>query len=146
MVADAATKNQQTFLDHGLAPDFITQLRADITLLTTSNAAQNAAVTQRATATSGIKDTNKVAHDILALLNSAIVPALKGNAPLLAGWKAAKKISTPTALPAQPTGLAPESPAVPTTTPSAAPATPPSTTPGTAAAAAPAVQAATPAA
>jgi hypothetical protein len=47
MLADAAAKNEKTFIDHGMAPDFPAELRADITVLTTSKAAQAQAVTQR---------------------------------------------------------------------------------------------------
>ena len=135
-----------------MATDFLAQLRADLALLTTSQAAQNQALVQRATATKGIADSSKVARSILVLLNAAIVPALKTNQPLLAGWKAAKSVTTTTPLPPQPVGLAPATsatpvtPVAPATTPSAGSAPPPSSTPGTAAAAAPAVQTAKPAA
>lgn len=134
-LADSAAKNEKALLDHGMPTDFLVQLRAAITQLTASKAAQGQNVAQRQTATKGIKDTNKVGHDVLALLNSIIAPALKHNTPLLAGWKAAKKVvATLTSLPPQPTGLAPAS------TPTAAPTG--ATTPAPATAVTPAPQAA----
>ena len=106
-LADSATKYEKQLLAHGMPTDFLARLRAAIAQLATSKAAQGQNLAQRQTATKGIKDTNKIGHDVLFQLNANIEPALKHNTPLLAGWKAAKKIVTATSLPPQPTGLAP---------------------------------------
>jgi hypothetical protein len=105
-LADAAAKYESTFVSGGLAPDFLTQLRAAIAQLNASKVSRDGNLGQRAAATKGIADSTKTANEVLVVLDSAISKALKGNASLLAGWKSTRKIAVATtALPAQPTGL-----------------------------------------
>jgi hypothetical protein len=139
-MADSATKYEKTLLGHGMATDFLTQMRAAIAQLTTTNDDRDRNVARREAATQGIKSTSAVAHEIVVNLDAIVLPALKTNPSALADWKASKRVTSPTALPAQPTGVAP---AAPTSTSAGAPAAvPPSTTPVVQ----PAVQAPTPAA
>jgi hypothetical protein len=140
-LADSAAKYEKTFLDGGMQVDFLAQMRAAIAQMATSKDAQDRNDSRHIAATQGIKDTDKIAHEVLAVLNSVIVPALKHNASLLADWKASKKIASVTPLPPQPTGL----PATSTVTPPVV-TTPAPTAPTATPAVAPAVQATKPAA
>ena len=136
-LVDTAAKYEKDFLAGGMAPDFLTQMRTAITQLTASKAAGDQAVSRRQAATKGIAQASLAARDAFVVLDSAIAPAVKHNAALLADWKASKKIvPTLTTVPPQPTGLAPATPATPASgpTPVVAPAAP------TAPAAAPASQ------
>src|SRR5258708_21942979 len=112
-LADAATKYEKTLLEHGMLPDFLTQMRAAIAQLTAANDARDRNVSRRQAATEGIKNTSKLARGVLVNLDSIIAPAFRHDTSLLAEWKASKRVTTQTPLPPQPTGLAPAS----TTTP-----------------------------
>ena len=139
-LVDTAAKYEKDFLAGGMAIDFLAQMRAAIAQLTASKAAGDQAVSRRQAATKGIAQASLAARDALVVLDSAIAPAVKHNASLLADWKASKKIvQTLTTLPPQPTGLAPATPTTPASDPTSvvAPAVP------TAPAAAPASQTAT---
>ena len=104
-LADSAAKYEKTLVAHGMATDFLTQLRAAIAQLSTSNDARNRNLSRREAATEGIKNTSTTARNVLVNLDAIIGPALKHNTPLLADWKASKRILSPTPLPPQPTGL-----------------------------------------
>jgi hypothetical protein len=147
-LVDTAAKYEKDFLAGGMATDFLAQMRAAIAQLTASKAAGDQAVSRRQAATQGIAQASKAARDAIVVLDSAIAPAVKQNASLLADWKASKKIvPTLTTLPPQPTGLAPATPTTPagSPTPVVAPA-PTAPTPSTNSAATPASPTATPAA
>jgi hypothetical protein len=147
-LVDTAAKYEKDFLAGGMAADFLAQMRAAIAQLTASKAAGDQAVSRRQAATKGIAQASLAARDAFVVLDSAIAPAVKHNASLLADWRASKKIVTATTLPPQPTGLAPATPTTPAAGPTpvvapvapSAPATPTAPTP------APASQPATPAA
>lgn len=132
-LADSAAKYEKTFLDGGMQADFLAQMRAAIAQMATSKDAQDRNDSRGIAATQGIKDTDKIAHEVLVVLDSMIVPVLKHNASLLADWKASKRIAGVTPLPPQPTGLPATStvippvvttpaPTAPTATPAVAPA------------------------
>jgi hypothetical protein len=112
-MADAATKYEKTLLEHGMATDFLTQMRAAIAQLTTSNDDRDRNISRREAATQGIKTMSAVGHEVVVNLDAIVLPALKTNPSALADWKASKRVTSPTALPAQPTGL----PSASTTTP-----------------------------
>jgi hypothetical protein len=106
-MADSATKYEKVFLDKGMPTDFLTQMRAAIAQMTASNDARDRNLSRREAATQGIKNTSQVAHEVLVNLDSIIGPALKHDPSMLADWKASKRVTVPTPLPPQPTGLAP---------------------------------------
>ena len=143
-LVDTAAKYETDFLTGGMAPDFLAQMRTAITQLTASKAAGDQAVSRRQAATQGIAQASLAARDAFVVLDSVIVPAIKQNSALLADWKSSKKIVANTTLPPQPVGLAPASPAAPTSapTPVAVPVAPVAPAP-TAPAVAPASQTAT---
>lgn len=106
-LADAATKYESTLLKQGMAPDLLVQMRAAIAQLSASNDARDRNVSRREAATEGIKNTSAIAKEVMVNLDSIIAPAIKTNTPLLADWRASKRVVSPTALPPQPTGVAP---------------------------------------
>jgi hypothetical protein len=134
-LVDTAAKYEKDFLLGGMATDFLAQMRTAIAQLTASKAAGDQAVSRRQAATNGIAQASLAARDAFVVLDSAIAPAVKKNAALLADWKSSKKIVASTTLPPQPVGLAPATPAAPAsaspavvspapTAPAAAPASP----------------------
>lgn len=108
-LVDAATKYESTLLKHGMATDLLVQMRAAIAQLTSSNDARDRNVSRRQAATEGIKNSSAVAREVLVNLDAIIAPAIQHDTPLLADWKASKRMVSPTVLPPQPTGLAPAS-------------------------------------
>ena len=115
-LAASAAKYEKVFVGKGMPADFVAQLSAAITQLKASRDSQAQAAVRSEAATKSITEANKNARDMLAVLDSVIVPAVRHNAALLADWKASKKIIGTTALPPQPTGL-PATQAPGTTTP-----------------------------
>jgi hypothetical protein len=124
--AEAATKDAQVFVDHGMPTDFLTQLQAEIALVTASADAQGRAIARRIAATAGCTAQAKAVKGNIGLLDGVIKPALKGNTALLADWQASKRIRQPavTPLPTGTTVVAPTTASAPTPTPATPPAPP----------------------
>jgi len=144
--ADAAEKYQAVFTDHGMAPDFVVQLRAAITAIGDSERAREALAANRSTETAAIKAADKAVRDAIGFIDAALRPLLKKDPALAAGWKTSKLIhqTVVTPLPTASTVVpASTAPAVPANT---APVVPASTTPVAPASTASASQPATPAA
>jgi len=120
-LAAAAAKYEKVFVGKGMAADFVAQMSAAITQLKASRDSQAAAAVKSEAATKAITAANKSARDMLAVLDSVIVPGVRHDAALLAEWKASKRIIGSTALPPQPTGL-PVTPAAAAGTTPVAPA------------------------
>jgi hypothetical protein len=91
-MADAAAPFVEVFIDAGLAPDFLEQLRqaADDMRRSLDDRAQH--VQKRVGATEGLKAAEKRGAGILRLLDGLVIPKLGTNDPLLAQWKSARKI------------------------------------------------------
>ena len=104
-LSDTAAKYEKTLTDGGMPLDFLAQMKSALGQLTASKDAQDRSIARRKAATQGITDTDKIGHEVLVVLDSVIAPTLKKNGPLLADWKASKKIAGATPLPPQPTGL-----------------------------------------
>jgi hypothetical protein len=136
-LADAAAKYEKTFIDNGLPADFIAQVQAGVAAITASVVARGSDLTQRVTATAGMKVADKAARATIDTMNRALKKVLTANPALLAGWMAAKLVRQPVVTPL-PTGSVstPTSPS-----PSTAPLAP--ATPASASAPAPVVPAVT---
>ena len=91
-VATAAAKYQQTFLDHGEPADFVVQLQAALTRFDTSTASRARLVGQQSAATESAGESVKTIRSVLKVINGALTPVLKKNAPLKANWIATKRI------------------------------------------------------
>jgi hypothetical protein len=91
-MADAAAPYAGVFVDAGLPPDFLEQLRqaADAMRRSLDDRAQHART--RTGATEGLKAAEKRGAGILRLLDGLVIPKLGPNDPLLVQWKSARKI------------------------------------------------------
>jgi hypothetical protein len=120
--ADAAATYEKTFVDNGLPPDFLAQLRAGVAQVTASVNARAQDLTQRVAATAGLVAADKALRATVDTMNRSLKAALRSNSAILAGWTATKLIRQPVVTPL-PTGsvspltsaaaLAPATPAGP---------------------------------
>ena len=122
---EAAVKYEQLFIDHGMAPDFLTQLRAGVAAVSASSANRANQLSLKAAASGGLVAANTAVRALIKMLNGVLSPVLKKNPTLSAGWRVTKLITQKPVTPL-PTGGLVIGPA-PTTTP-AATGTPASTT------------------
>lgn len=90
-MADAASHYQQTFVDAGLAPDFLTQLTSATTALNTALTNQSAAKAKQSGATTGIRSEVERGRHAVQMLDAVIEPVLASNPSLLAEWQTAKR-------------------------------------------------------
>jgi hypothetical protein len=102
-LADAAEKNQQVLIDHGLPADVITQLRAAVITLQASTDNRALLVGRQSAATKSIVESTKAIRAVLQVINGSLTPVLKKNPPLLANWVATKRIQATVVTP-QPGG------------------------------------------
>jgi hypothetical protein len=119
--ADAAERHQQEFVDHGMAADFVTQLRAAIAQIVAAKVTQQTQAANRTKASGDLKTADTAVRQSIGFVDAALKPVLKKDPALKAGWEASKLIHSTTVSPL-PTGNT----AVPSsTTPTVPPATPP---------------------
>jgi hypothetical protein len=91
-MADAAEKYTSVFTQHGMADDFIPQLRSAADAVTQSAIGRNLTKSNTVSATFGIRAQEKRVRTLVKLLNALIVPKLGTNATLLSKWRAARAI------------------------------------------------------
>ena len=91
-LADAAEKYQPVFVDNGMPSDFIAQVRAAIAQLTTSIDTRDRHVARRGGATAALAAADRNFKELLAQIDSVLLPVLRGNPAVLAEWTAAKHI------------------------------------------------------
>jgi hypothetical protein len=127
--ADTATKDEQILVAHGMAADFIAQLRAAIAQFSAVMSARGVQVGQMVEATNGIGTSVKAVRAVLQALDGVLTKALRNNLPLLANWRTAKLIKATVVTPLPmgdigSTSVAAQAPA-PTSAPAAADSTKP---------------------
>ena len=91
-LADAAEQYQQVFVSNGMPSDFIAQLRAAIVQLTTSIDTRDRHLGRRSGATAALAAADRNFKQLLAQIDSVLLPVLRGNPSLLAEWTAVKHI------------------------------------------------------
>ena len=91
-MADAATPYEDVFIDAGLDPDFLTQLRQAAENMRRSLDDRAQSRRQSAGATEGLRVEEQRGTAILRLLDGLVIPKLGTNDQLLAQWKSARKI------------------------------------------------------
>jgi hypothetical protein len=111
--ADAATKYEQLFIDHGLPADFLAQIKAGVAQVMASAANREAQQTKQSAATGGLITADKAVRSLIKVVSGALAKVVKGNSTLSAGWVAAKRIrQVPvTPLPTGGTVITPTAPA-----------------------------------
>ena len=95
--ADALGKEAATYssvlVENGLAPDFLAQLGSARSALETSIDARGAARAGRAKATKELTGSTNIAVQYVQIMDAALTKALKSDAPKLAEWKHAKRVT-----------------------------------------------------
>lgn len=116
----AAGLYTQVFIDQKMPADFLAQLQAAVDAVKGAIAARTDARQRFTQATRGVDEQVLNARSTARILNGLVVKQLKGQADLLATWKAAKRIN---AKPGVPQGTT-KAPAPGTPAPPVAPGTP----------------------
>lgn len=88
-MANAAEKNVELFVEEGLDPEFVAELRAAADRLEQSVDARGQGRAQRAGATAGLKSETRRARARIRLLDSLVRPKLGTNDALLREWQVA---------------------------------------------------------
>lgn len=96
-MADAAEKYAPTFVDQGMAPTFVADLRAAVDELKASHTSTGATRSKQVGATSSMKLLSGQARKLVRQLDTQISPQLAGTPALLGQWKAVKKFAGKTA-------------------------------------------------
>lgn len=97
-MAQAAMKEKDVFLRHGLAQDFIEQLMAAASLLEETRTAKTESSRQRTTATAEVRQQLSRGRKAVRLLDAVLLPRFRKEPQLLAAWTSAKRVR-PTAAP-----------------------------------------------
>jgi len=140
----AAANYSKTFVDAGLAPDFLAQLRAAAAALEASITNRGTTQTLQTSATAGLRAEAMRGRETVRVLDSLIEPKIAGDTVLLVQWKAARRFigkavpiaSTSIDAAATPPRQDSTASAAPPSTPTVA-STPPATDPTTTSTAAP---------
>ena len=102
-MAEAAEKQKDVFVQHGLSQDFIEQLQAAATALGDARNAKVESARRRVTATAAVTDQLKRGRKAVRLLDAILQPRLAKDPELLAAWRSAKRVPPgTTAIPAVP--------------------------------------------
>jgi hypothetical protein len=96
-MAEAAEKEKDVFVKHGLPQDFIERLKACAAALDTARNAKVESGRRRVTATAAVSDQLKRGRKAVRLLNAILQPRLAKDPELLAAWRSAKRVR-PTAV------------------------------------------------
>jgi hypothetical protein len=92
VLADAAQKYEPVLVANGLPSDFVAQMRALIGQLTTTTATRDRHVGRRVGSTAALTAADRAFRELLAQLDSLLVPLLAKNPAVLADWKASSRI------------------------------------------------------
>jgi hypothetical protein len=91
-MAEAAQKEQEMFVKHGLAPDFIDTLKGSAAALDVARSAKVESGRRRVTATAAVTELVKRGKKAVRLLNAILQPRLAKDPELLAAWRSAKRV------------------------------------------------------
>ena len=91
-MAQAAESNREVFLQHGLAPDFVDQLRSAIDALAQACTSKASSLRRQVTATASTDGLVKRGRNAVRLLDAILVPRFANEPELLAAWRTAKKV------------------------------------------------------
>jgi hypothetical protein len=91
-MAQAARKNSEVFVKHGVPQDFVAQLTSCAAALETAQTAKVESGRRRVTATAALRDQLKRGRKAVRLLNAVLEPQLAKDPELLAAWRSAKRV------------------------------------------------------
>ena len=92
-MGEQATRFASVFIAAGQPGDFVQQLADATTALKAPISSRNANLSQRSTATEGLKTKLSDARKTVHILDSYVRTALRGNPALLAGWEQVKHVT-----------------------------------------------------
>jgi hypothetical protein len=92
-MAEAAEPHRALFVAHGLAGEFVQQLRDAAARLQGALGARDTAERRRVTATAAAVLQAKRGRRAVRLLHAIMAPRLAGDADILAAWKSVRKVS-----------------------------------------------------
>jgi hypothetical protein len=98
-MAEAAQKEREVFVKHGLPEDFIEQLKACAAALETARDAKVQSRRRLVTATADVQEQVKRGKKAVRLLDAILRPRLAKDPELLAAWRSAKRVPPATAVP-----------------------------------------------
>lgn len=91
-MAEAAEKEKDVFVKHGLAPDFIDTLKASAAALDVARSAKVESGRRGVRATAAVTELAKRGRKAVRLLNAILQPRLAKDPELLAAWRSAKRV------------------------------------------------------
>jgi hypothetical protein len=91
-MAEAAQKEKDVFVRHGLPQDFIERLKACAAQLDGARNAKVESGRRRVTATASVGEQLKRGRKAVRLLNAILQPRLAKDPELLAAWRSAKRV------------------------------------------------------
>lgn len=100
VVIQQAATYESVLVEHGLASDFLAQLRSAMAALKASIDGRGAANAARASATKQVKVNVGLVHQYVKLMDAQLTKTLKTNPAKLAEWKTAKRVVIKGVLPA----------------------------------------------
>jgi hypothetical protein len=92
VMAEAAEKEKDVFVKHGLPQDFIEQLTSCAAALETAQTAKVESGRRRVSATAALRDQLKRGRKAVRLLNAVLEPQLAKDPERLAAWRSAKHV------------------------------------------------------
>ena len=111
-MAQAAAKNADVFIEHGLAKDFLDQFRAATSALADALGARVESQRRRTIANKAVVELVKQGNTAVKMLDAVVTPRLASDPDLLSAWRSVKKFresggSAGSSVPATPTTSAP---------------------------------------
>jgi hypothetical protein len=92
LMADAAEQKARVFVGHGMPTDFVDEFRAALAELAKSVENRARYRDRHAWATAGVRETTKSLRGALAVVDSVLKPALRGDRALLAEWRRDRRV------------------------------------------------------
>jgi hypothetical protein len=126
VLAAAAAKHEQLFIDKGLQPDFLAQLNAAVADLAATTIVRGSYLGRKAAARAGLEAGDAAVKLAITVIDAALANLKKKDAAFNADWESSSKIHiTTTPLPnlglVRPPPAPPEPPSPPETPPSVPP-------------------------
>jgi len=92
-MAQAAAKNADVFIEHGLQKDFLEQFRAATSALSDALGARVESQRRRTVANKSVAELVKRGNTAVQMLDAVVTPRLANDPDLLAAWKSVKKFT-----------------------------------------------------
>ena len=91
-MAEAASKQENALVEHGLSKEFVAELRSATDALAKALGNRDGTMRRRVTATAAVKDQIKRGRRAVRLLNAILSPKLAADPELLAAWDNVRRV------------------------------------------------------